>query len=178
MITENLLLSDFDLKFDKLKPYLTSDALSLVNGSEVMKAQIRMYMADEFTSGVEVDLVAVQSARYELPIKIGDQGEYRKGFAIFGSSRISSPVDFIRVLSHELGHYQVEGFSAALGIARENAISANDVSAYAAACNLTEGYARLASAKVIEEILATKPDGRTAALFCLMRLNILNIKIC
>jgi Ca2+-binding RTX toxin-like protein len=152
MTTPALTLTDFNRKFSSIAQYVTSPVLELINKSETMKAQIRSYQADNNVEAVVLNTEKPDAASYTTP-RI-ENGKQDLGFATFGVNRLSTPEDFIRSLSHELGHYAVENPGAVIANARANTAAALDVAGYAAACQLTEGYARLATARVIDEIRA------------------------
>lgn len=159
MTTVALTLTDFDGKFKNIKSYVTNDTLALINKSETMKEQIRSYQADTQTKVVILDTAKPDAASYTAPVPAKGREPAQSGVASFGTNRINTPEGFIQVVSHELGHYAVESPGAAIANARASAISTGDRAAYEAACYLTEGYAALASAKVIDEIMANSATG-------------------
>jgi Ca2+-binding RTX toxin-like protein len=153
MTTAALTLANFNGKFLGIQQFVTPAVLDLINRSETMKAQIRSYEADTTVGKVVLDASKRDAASYTVPIA-GSTSDEGKGFATFGINRLSTPEDFIRTVSHELGHYAVESPGAVIANARANTAAARDTAGYAAACQLTEGYARLATARVIDEIQA------------------------
>jgi hypothetical protein len=124
MTTLALTLSDFNGKFKDIKPYISSNTLSLINKSETMKEQIRSYQADIQTQAVTLNTEKPNSASYSVPRLAA--GKLDKGFASFGINRINTPEGFIEVVSHELGHRDVEGLNSILGLARASAIAKSD----------------------------------------------------
>jgi hypothetical protein len=165
MTTSALTLADFGpgTKFFALQTAITPKVLELINKSETMKDQFRSYQIDGKTNPVVLDTAGTpDGASYKLPTSSATpQGQ---GQATFGSNSINTPEKFIKVVSHELGHHDVEGPNSVIGNARANATSNKDANGYEAACHLTEGYARLATAKVIDEITSQTPANVQEAL--------------
>ena len=155
MTTSQLTLNDFNGKFFSIKAAVTVEVLDLINKSETMKAQIRAYQVDLNTKDVFLDIGQPDAGSYTTP-KDGN-----KGFLAFGANTISTAADFIRFVSHELGHYSVEGPGGAVTSARASAAGSQNVEAYEAACHLTEGYARLATAQVVAEIASSSTPSST-----------------
>lgn len=149
--------SDFDdKKLIGLKSYVTTEILDWINKSDSLKEQILNYLGNEKTGDVVISKDNPSAASYVVP-----QGG-SAGFATFGVDRLKSSTDFISAISHEFGHAGVENPDEVLGKARSAALTSGDVTAYEAACNLTEGYARLATARVVDEILQKLPAGEAA----------------
>lgn len=158
MSTPALTQSDFGGKFAAIQSYITPAALNLINRSESLKEAIRTYQNDNDVRKVDLDTSdKPASATYRPPVP------QRKGYATFGANTLSDGVKAVQVLSHELGHYAVEGFGGAVSNARNSAYDERDFEGLEKSCNLSEGYARLASAKVAEEILSSGLTGVDAA---------------
>lgn len=152
MTTAALTLADFGGKFSAIQGFVTAEILTLINNSETMKGQIRAYEAN-------TDVLAVVLGAKPGAASFTSPATNREGFATFGANTLSSTEKFLYVVSHELGHVGVEGPGSIVGNARQNAWEKRSenateaVSQYDAACHLTEGYARLATAKVFDEII-------------------------
>jgi hypothetical protein len=158
-------MADFGRKFAAIQSYVTPETLALINKSETLKEQFRSYQIDNKTDNVVLDSTGkLNAASYTLPSSPTDTVAARLGQATFGSNTISTPEKFITVVSHELGHHDVEGPNSLIGNARANTAANKDANGYEAACHLTEGYARLATAKVIDEITSQTPANAQEAL--------------
>lgn len=163
MTTAALTLANFNDKFFGIQQYVTPAVLDLINKSETLKAQIRSYEGDENVQAVVLDGEKPGAASYTIPVPAQQNQPFKFGFATFGLNRINTPEGFIQVVSHELGHYAVENPGATIANARANTAVTQNVAGYEAACHLTEGYARLATAKVIAEIEAQSGASVTLA---------------
>jgi len=141
--------------------------LGYINRSETLKALVRAYEADGNADKVIVDSAKPSAAKYQTPVVLGD-GSVSSGVATFGTDTINTLSRLIETLSHELGHYAVESPGKVIANARAAAVAAVQAAAaagdaqarrdaatdYGAACHLTEGYARLDTARIIDEIVA------------------------
>ena len=168
MSTPNLTSADFGsgTKFAAIQSQITPSALDYINRSERLKELIRAYEGDDNAENVIVDSAKARAATYTVPV-IANDGTTERGTATFGTETINTLHRLIETLSHELGHYAVENPGQIIANARAAAVAAVRTAAatgdsearrgaandYDAACHLTEGYARLATAKVIDEII-------------------------
>ena len=127
---------------------VTQAALNLINKSEILKGDIRTYQAsDSFPVELMATPATASSASYTLP-KAGLGGKVS-----IGINRVSTPEGTFNILAHELGHFRLESPGAAIGNARANARAVSDKVAYEAACNLTEGFAKLNEFKARDEAI-------------------------
>lgn len=156
MTTSDITLDEISSskKFQAIQNYFTADALDLINRSETMKSMVRAYEQSTVTIKAELWTGSngnAAAAQYRVPAKVIIEDD-DKGQLSLGTDRISTATGLVDVLSHKLGHFVVENPGAIISNARANAWEAKDAAAYADACHLTEGYARLATAKVVAEI--------------------------
>jgi RTX calcium-binding nonapeptide repeat (4 copies) len=160
MTTSALTLSDFSVKFSAIRAFVTPEILSVINNSETMKGMIRTYEANPRTQDVLIDLSpdGIAAATYSSPGR-NRAGIEVNGVATFGIYRINTTQDFLYAVSHELGHAGVEGPGLVVTNSRNKAYIERDVDAYESACHMSEGYARLATVKVYEEIIANTSIG-------------------
>ena len=127
---------------------VTQAALNLINKSEILKSDIRAYQT---SNADNVELLTAP--------RLADSASYRppagaKGGQVFiGINRVSTPEGTFNILAHELGHFRVESPGAAIANARANARAVSDKVAYEAACNLTEGFAKLNEFKARDEAI-------------------------
>jgi len=127
---------------------ISSEALTMINRSETLKADMRAYAASDVTAAGKVNPKA-GAGEYNTPVgKI-------KGFLYVAADRLSTPEGTVSILAHELGHFRVEEPDAPIATARANALTGKDKAAYESACHLTEGYAHYNEVKVRDEILET-----------------------
>jgi hypothetical protein len=130
------------------------EALSLINKSETLKAGIRAYAVSPHVSVGK--LSATEGAgEYNIYTEATVSTPEKLGFLHIAADHFSTPEGTIRILAHEIEHFRVEEQGAVIANARANALNRGDKSAYEAACNLTEGYAKYNEVKVRDEIIAT-----------------------
>lgn len=162
MSAPNLTSADFgsNSKFAAIQSQITPTVLGYINRSERLKELIHAYQGDNKAADVIVDSAKPKEAIYEQP-RVRDDGSVVQGTATFGTDTINTLSRLIETLSHELGHYDVENPGKVIANARAAAAAAGDAQArrdaandYDAACHLTEGYARLDTARIIDEIVA------------------------
>lgn len=170
MSTPNLTSADFgsNSKFAAIQSQITPTVLGYINRSERLKELISAYQKDGNTAEVIVDSAKSGTATYTVPVVRADGTVAKPGVATFGTDTINTLSRLIETLSHELGHYDVENPGQIIANARAAAVAAVQAAAaagdeqarrdaandYGAACHLTEGYARLDTARVIDEVVA------------------------
>lgn len=164
MNTADLTNADFGGKFEAIQPYITPTALAYINRAERLKELVRAYQADDNAGMTVVTTAQPDAAWYEVPV-VDNDGSVKQGFITFGPNTINTFPRLIDALSHELGHYVVENPGAVIANARNAAVAAvlgaSDAEArrqgandYEAACHLTEGYAVLETARIIDQMVA------------------------
>ena len=146
MTTTAITLVEWNLSKFRGVP-VTQTALDLINKSEILKGDIRAYQSSN------ADDVKLLTAAKEI-----DSGSYAPptvtsgGLLSVGINRVNTPEGTFNILAHELGHFKVEALGAPIASARESARTAGSEARYEAACNLTEGLAKLNEVNAREEV--------------------------
>jgi hypothetical protein len=128
---------------------VTQATLDLINKSETLKGDIRAYeTSDAARVTLLTDPQKAGSGSYRVPTA-AEVGELS-----VGTNRVNTPQDTFDILSHELGHFKVEGIGAVISVARADAVALKSQPAYEAACHLTEGYGKYNETIARREVLA------------------------
>jgi len=144
MSTPTLTSADFGngTKFAAIQSQITPTVLGYINRSETLKALVRAYQADGAAGKVILDSAKPTAAEYRVPVIANDGTPDELGRATFGTETINTLSRLIVVVSHELGHYEVENPGQIIANARaaataavRTAAAAGDAEARRAAAN-------------------------------------------